>query len=84
MVRPVIRSRGFFLWKKLEATRGRLTLEALIAEIGLSPLTVRRYVVKPNADVSTAAIWAAVVVADYFGVPLDGPDGLLDRSQGDS
>lgn len=67
---PRVVSKVFGLWKAREVTEGRkITLEALIEEIGLAKMTVRRFA-EPNGDVSGSPLSSAAVFADYFRVPL--------------
>ena len=64
-------SKGFDLRQKKEAETGeRLSLEDISKETELSRMTVRRFIVNRDADVSGSPLLAAAVVAGYFGVPL--------------
>lgn len=67
---PRVVSKVFGLWKAREVAEGRkITLEALIEDIGLAKMTVRRFA-EPNGDVSGSPLSSAAVFASYFGVPL--------------
>jgi hypothetical protein len=66
-----MKSRGFSLWRKMEAERGRITLQTIADETGLNISTVRKFVADPDTEVGGAAIVGAVVLARYFGTTLD-------------
>jgi adenine/guanine phosphoribosyltransferase-like PRPP-binding protein len=72
-------SRGYSIWKSRESeTKKDITIDDIVEGTGASIGTVRKFVAVADADVSGAAIVGAVKIANFFGVPLSGPDGLLD------
>ena len=73
---PRVYSRGFALWKQAEATRGRIFIDEIVKETGVNHLTVRKFVAKPNTDVSGAAMAPAKAIAKFLGATLDGHNGL--------
>jgi hypothetical protein len=65
-----VHSNAFTLWKAKEAReKRRIPIDTLIKETGLAKMTVRRFL-STERDVSSAALSSAVILADYFGVPL--------------
>ena len=72
---PRVHSRGFALWKQLEARRGRTFLEAFVEATGVNLLTIRKFVAKPDADVSGCTLGTAKAVAKFLGSTLDGMFG---------
>ena len=64
-------STAFGLWKDKEKREGRrITIDTICEETGLAKMTVRRFVAKPDAEVSGSPLLSAAVLAQYFGVGL--------------
>jgi hypothetical protein len=61
--KPGVVSAGFTLWKDPEVRLGRtLKLEGIAKEVGLAPMTVRRFCAAPGTDVSSATLNASTLV----------------------
>ena len=69
---PRVYSRGFALWKQAEATRGRIFIDEIVTATGVNHITVRKFVAKPDTDVSGASLAPALAIATFLGSTLDG------------